>query len=314
MDSRAVVTVCISTKNRASMLDDLFAALIAQDAPFAFEVAITDNGSTDGTAAALKRLQDAAPFPVHVARNDVPGGPAAGRNLAAAHAATPLLAFTDDDCRPDPHWLRNGVAALGTSPAVVVGRVRPMAGASHPMGRVVSSDHWRFFTTSNVFYRSVDFRAAGGFDTAVTGLGGEDSDLGWRVCKAGAEPRYAPDAVVYHPARSPSVRVTLKEALRWHGVPRFVKKHPEQRELLLEHRVFWRSHQWAVLALAAVALTPLTRLFLVGVAPWFWVRVWRTRRRDRARNLLYAPVFALRDTLEVAAMIRGSIRERTFVL
>ena len=37
-------------------------------------------------------------------------GPA--RNGGVAASKGDILAFTDADCRPDPHWLENGVAAL----------------------------------------------------------------------------------------------------------------------------------------------------------------------------------------------------------
>jgi glycosyltransferase involved in cell wall biosynthesis len=312
------ITICISTKNRAWMLDDMFQALAAQDIDVPFDVSITDDGSTDDTPAVLQRLGETMPFEVKIHRNEESKGPATGRNTAAAHTTAVMLAFTDDDCRPEPGWLRAGLGAMQERRAVVVGRVMPPIGATlgHPMGRVVRSHHWRFFTTSNVFYRADDFAAADGFDPRFPTAGGEDADLGWRVCKAGAEPRYEPTAVVRHPVREPSVRLALREARRWYGIPRFVKKHPEQRELFLTHRVFWRaSHQWMVLALASLAATWFSRIALIGVVPWLWTRVLRARsRRARLQNLQHAPVLALIDILEIGSQIRGSVRDRTFTL
>jgi len=199
-----------------------------------------------------------------------------------------------------------------------VGLVAPPVGArtGHPLGRAVRSSHWRFFITSNVFYRADDFAASGGFDPDFPTAGGEDSDLGWRICKAGAEPRYEPTSVVRHPVREPNLRVALREAWRWHGIPRFIKKHPEQRELLLSHRFIWRrSHQWMLVALASIVAGWFRPIALAGVVPWVWTRVFRARnRRDRLRNIQCAPALAAIDLLEIAAMVRGSIRDRTFTL
>lgn len=313
------ITVCVSTRNRAAMLDDLFAALAAQDIDATFELSLTDNHSSDDTLEVARRLAATAPFAVRTQRNERDEGPAAGRNLAAANATAPILAFTDDDCRPTPGWLRAGFAAMQAGHAVVVGAVvaPAEAGPPHPLGRVVTSNHWRFFTTSNVFYRAEEFANAGGFDVGFVGVGGEDADLGLRVCKAGAEPRYEPTAVVVHPVRSPSLAVTLREATRWHSVPRLIRKHPEQRRWLLHNRVFWRpSHQWILVALAAGTLgVTRHRVFFLGVVPWFWNRVMRARtRKARRTNLRYAPVLAAVDVLEVLAMIRGSLRERSLTL
>ena len=49
------------------------------------------------------------------------GGPARARNLGARAARGRLLAFTDDDCRPEPGWLAALEAALAARPGAMVG-------------------------------------------------------------------------------------------------------------------------------------------------------------------------------------------------
>lgn len=299
------------------MLGELFDALAAQDFDQPFEVCVTDDGSTDDTFATLEKFQHEMPFPVRVTRNETSVGPAAGRNSSAALATAPVLAFTDDDCRPDPGWLRAGVRAL-RGRSVVVGKVTPPEGVGgHPLARAVTSYHWVYFITSNVFYRREDFDAAGGFDTHFPTPGGEDTDLGFRVCKAGAEPRFEPSALVRHVVRQPSAQVALREAWRWHGIPRLVKKHPELRVVMFRHRVIWReSHQWMLLALLTLPFVFRSRLFLLGMAPWIWVRLLREvkGRRTVLRRLRMSPVLAAIDILEVIALVRGSVRDRTVAL
>ena len=50
-------------------------------------------------------------------------GPAAARNAGWRAAHGPIIAFTDDDCIPDPGWLKAGVPAFVDGVAAVTGRV-----------------------------------------------------------------------------------------------------------------------------------------------------------------------------------------------
>src|SRR4051812_13976662 len=53
-------------------------------------------------------------------------GPAQKRNAAWRAATAPLIAFTDDDCRPPPDWLARLLAAAAARPgAMVQGATRP---------------------------------------------------------------------------------------------------------------------------------------------------------------------------------------------
>ena len=312
------VSVLVSTRNRAALLVELFAALERQDFAGEFEVVVTDDGSTDDTPTRLTELAAGSSFPVRVVRRDHSGGPAVGRNAAAQHARSEILAFTDDDCRPAPGWLTAGVSAMERGRHVVVGAVIPPADAdSGPLRRPLWVLHWRFFECANVFYRRRDFEAVGGFDSTFSTVGGEDTDLGLRVCKDGAEPWFEPDAVVEHPLRVMGTKDALREAVRWYDVPLLFKRHPEQRLMLLGSRVFWRdAHRWwsigFVLALvAAVAKRPA--LAVLAYSPWLWRRCLRPYA-DRADALRAAPTLFLVDGAEMATMLRGSVRHRTFLL
>ena len=54
------------------------------------------------------------------------GTPARHRNLGWRAARAPLVAFTDDDCRPEPDWLEVLLAAARRHPsAIVQGATRP---------------------------------------------------------------------------------------------------------------------------------------------------------------------------------------------
>ena len=317
-ESTIDVSVVVSTRDRAGQLPELFGALGAQATDLNFELVIIDNGSVDDTAAVIAKLAALAPFAVVTDTLPRGSGPARGRNHGVQLAHGEIIAFTDDDCHPDPRWIEAGARALGSSAAVVVGRTRGPSGqptlSQHPMTSKVITNDCRYFATCNVFYRRQDVLDVGGFDTEFRGVGGEDTDLGLRVCKAGAEALFVPEALVVHPYRRHGPRSAIVESTRWYDLPRLIAKHPEQRVVLLHWRWFWkRTHPGALIAALALIAAPLAPVALVGVLPWLRERVLLTNR-SRKLSLLWAPVLFSIDLVEIMTMTVGSVRHRTLVL
>src|SRR5688500_17395801 len=96
------VTVVVPTYNRCAFLPDLVASLKAQTHP-SFHVVIVDDGSTDDTVAVA--TDAIAGDPRFTLLSSPNRGPATARNIGARDAAGEWLAFTDDDCMPQPGWL-----------------------------------------------------------------------------------------------------------------------------------------------------------------------------------------------------------------
>jgi glycosyltransferase involved in cell wall biosynthesis len=316
------VSVAVSTYQRAGLLPGLVAALEAQTLPaHDFEVVITDNGATDDTAAVLARLVTESPLHITVVAAAENRGPAAGRNLAWRAARAPIVAFTDDDCDPTPRWLQQGLELMeSTTRRVVVGRTRPPPEDEHltsgPFSRTVRVDDARLFPTCNVWFLRADLDESGGFDETFDEPAGEDTDLGLRVTEAGAQPMFGPDALVYHRVRPSDFRATVRETLRWTGIPLVIAKHPHRRDLLYR-RVFWKeSHPVALLAASALLVAPRHPAVAAAMAaPYTWYRTRRAPLCPGPRRRWAALPGALAiDLLEVVVMVRGSLRARTLVL
>lgn len=113
------ISVIIPTFNRPRQLQACLAALTATTYPRdRFEVVVVD----DGGGADLQPIIDAAhaSLDVRLARQ-ANGGPASARNAGAALARGALLAFTDDDCLPDPDWLPALARRAAAQPGHLIG-------------------------------------------------------------------------------------------------------------------------------------------------------------------------------------------------
>ncbi|HEX9549346.1 MAG TPA: glycosyltransferase family A protein [Acidimicrobiales bacterium] len=257
------VAVIVPTRNRPYGLQRLVRALEAQSiSPDLWELVIVDDCSEEPTAMAIKKLIDASPLRTRSLRTGVSAGPAPVRNLGWRSTTSPLLAFIDDDCVPDPDWLAAGLLAINGSPriGVVQGRtVRPARSEAYPLTcytvvrEVLKPSPW--FESCNIFFRRAAIEEAGGFDETIGRFGGwfaEDTLLGWSVIEAGWERAWADDAVVEHELSD--------RPFRWHIQKHYLEGHlvgvaarfPQIRTM------FWRP--WAIkrdnalFALAVVGL------------------------------------------------------------
>jgi GT2 family glycosyltransferase len=156
-------------------------------------------------------------------------GLSASRNLALDVATAPVLAVTDDDCRPDPGWVEGIGIALARSPApgAVTGPVLALdddGGGSYAVsqrGSQVPLDHagrvapWHVGTGANFAAPTELLRRCGGWDERLgvgsPGKAAEDADLLYRLLVDGHVIRYEPAAVIRHARQSRERRL----ATRW---------------------------------------------------------------------------------------------------
>lgn len=198
--SEPVVTVIVPTAGRPAQLARCLAALDRLDYPRdRLEVVVVDDGGTGEVQGDVRVIR-------HAERR----GPGAARNTGAAAARGEVLAFTDDDCLPEPGWLRAVVAALAHGPGAAVGgrtvnalTSNRYAEASQHIQDLVYAhynrdpDAARLFASNNLAVPREDFLAVGGFDESFR-FASEDRDFCDRWRASGRTLRYAPEAVVRH--------------------------------------------------------------------------------------------------------------------
>ena len=192
------------------LLDRCIDALFAQEYPsHKLELIIVDNNASPLLA---DRYCSLTVF-TSVVHEPQPGSYRA-RNKGISVARGEVYAFTDSDCVPASNWVRSAVRHLQSTPncGLVAGHVDltfrnpslPGLCELYDVCTYLRQDEYvrkfHFGATANLVAYSAVFEHAGRFDEAF--FSGGDCEWGQRVWKMGYQQVFAPDAVVYHPARS----------------------------------------------------------------------------------------------------------------
>lgn len=316
--SEPLVSVVVSTYNRPDRLERMLDGLRVQTLPAErFEVVVVDNGSTGAaTGAVLERAASRPGLQLRSTRHEPTLGPAGGRNSGWRLARAPLVAFTDDDCRPDPGWLAAGLRAHFERPAAVIqGATRPDPGEladDGPLSRTVLVDSLGpQYEACNIFYPRELLEALGGFDERFGAIpAGEDTDLAWRAIEGGAPTAFASDAVVYHAIERLGAVGMLRFAGRWGRGVRVFADHPGARAML-HRRVFWNVWHYLLWRSLLALLMPRSLRRLVLARHLLELRL-RARRAGAGAWLI--PFLLAYDAVECLSIARGAVRHRTVVL
>lgn len=237
------VTVAICTRDRAEALDRCLEHVRRLRYP-ALDVVVVDNAPPND---AVRRLVEEK-YPSFRYLCEPQQGLGRARNTALSHSRGEIIAFTDDDCAPDPLWIE----ALGRAFAedeqtmAVTGLVTPLEletpaqilfERSGGFGRGFDHRRWqlgatrgargavhlgagRFGTGANMAFRRSVFLSVGDFDVALGAgtptEGGEDLDMFFRVLEKGSALIYEPRAVIRHVHRRDLEG--LRRQLEGHGV------------------------------------------------------------------------------------------------
>ena len=171
----SVITV---THDRAPLLRQKLAALEAQTLPpEQFELIILKNSCTDETAALLEKTP--TPYRLCVQESEVLLSAANARNRCAAVSKGRVLYFSDDDCLPAPETLQKHLAAQAR-PCVAVGGLEFVSATGTETWQPKRVNFWNL-NGANTSVPAAAFHHVGGFDTSLSGYGGEDVALGYAL-------------------------------------------------------------------------------------------------------------------------------------
>lgn len=316
------VSVVVASHGRHLRLRWLLNALEEQTLDRARWEVIVVHTYDDQTAA---RVLDSHPLSEarvlrHTSVEPGSGSPSKQRNIGWRAARGDLIAFTDDDCRPEVDWLERLLAAAEKAPgAVVQGRTRP-----DPLEReVLRAPHVRtlkiepvnpYKQAANILYPRALLERLDGFDERA--VAGEDVGLWLRARRAGAEIVAVPEAVVSHAIESYTLLGIVRQNLKWRHLAYLAKRHPEFRDEF-PLRVFWDADHLRTTA-ALIGIAGARRRPLLAALALPYVRHSFDRRgpdaMGRAIAAVEMPGQVVRQTAEVLGMAAGAARHRTFIL
>jgi GT2 family glycosyltransferase len=207
------ISVVVCTYNGSKTIWRALEMLTALEYPD-YEVIVVSDGSTDRTDELVRQ------FDVRLIKTENRGLSSA-RNTGAEAATGEIVAYTDDDAYPDPHWLHflaigfesGDWAAMG-GPNILPPGVGPVeecvshspGGATHVLLSDVEAEH---LPGCNLSVRRDRLLEVGGFDPQFI-TAGDDVDLCWRLQERGWKLGYHPGAAVWHHSRD-SVRRYWKQ-------------------------------------------------------------------------------------------------------
>lgn len=244
MAGSPVASIIIPHLNQPDALVRCLASLEAQsfdDA--AVEIIVVDNGSREPLDEIARQFPN-----VSFLEQSEPG-PGLARNVGVAAARTDILLFIDADCRAHPQWVRSAVAALNAAEIIggdvqidIVDPVHPTALEGYESVFAYRQSLYilreGFSGTGNLGMTRAMFNSVGSFG----GIGiAEDRDWGQRARCLGHITRYAPEMIVYHPARKSFDELAEK----WHRhIAHDLAKHRSEAGSMLG----WRMRAFAMIA------------------------------------------------------------------
>ncbi len=207
------MSVVVCTYNGESTLRECLEGLRRLQYPN-YEVIVVNDGSTDATNEIVREYG----FRLISTHNH---GLSAARNTGMEAATGEIVAYTDSDCCPDPHWLTYLAATfLATDYAGVGGPNLAPPGDGHiaecvanapggPVHVLLSDQEAEHIPGCNMAFRKSSLEAIGGFDPQFRAAG-DDVDVCWRLQQRGWTLGFSPAAMVWHHRRD-SVRAYWKQ-------------------------------------------------------------------------------------------------------
>ncbi len=223
------ISVIIPTYQRPELLRKCLDALAQQTlGPEQFEVLVVDDGDQPQTALAVRNAVHGTGLTVRYLAQPERRGPAAARNRGWRLALSSLIAFTDDDCIPDPNWLMAALTGFQQGASVLTGQLTmPLPENPTAHDRTAALLETAEFITANLFCRRSVLEAVGGFDEAFDSAWREDSELQFKLLRIGVPITPCPEALIVHPLRPAPWYAPLRDERKNRYDALLYRKHPD---------------------------------------------------------------------------------------
>jgi GT2 family glycosyltransferase len=272
-------SVVIPTYKQPAVLLKCLDALSRQRLPRSqFEIIIVGEGNLPETEIAVQLFakqaaRNGGPLEVRYLSQPERKGPAAARNRGWRAARGRTIAFTDEDCLPEPEWLSSVLPCFQRGAQVMTGQLRVhLPNRPTPLDRTATLLRRTDFLSANCLCRKATLERVGGFEEAFNTAWHEDSDLQFKFIQAGIPIGKCPEAVVvYHIRPCP-----------WYGLLRDERNNSYDALLYKRHPRLFRErvpsyrrqafHYYATVLSIAISLICLpmgqASISLTGLGIW----------------------------------------------
>jgi glycosyltransferase involved in cell wall biosynthesis len=289
------VSIVVPTYRRPKLLINCLKALLLQRFDkHNYEIIVVSDGPDEETAQIFKDWQSYD----HPVMRYLPllqkKGPAAARNYGWLNAKGNVIAFTDDDCLPNPHWLQEIVANCDTATDVAItGRVIVPIN-KRPTDYEQNTAHLQTadFITANCACTKNSLVKAGGFDERFSMAWREDSDLEFNFINNNIPIKKVETAIVVHPVRSSKWGVSIKEQKKTMFNALLYKKYPElyRKKISQTSPVLYYCIIAAFLMMLIGVSASQPALKLVGCAGWIGLTAWFIFKRLYTTKLSFSHI------------------------
>jgi GT2 family glycosyltransferase/peptidoglycan/xylan/chitin deacetylase (PgdA/CDA1 family) len=334
------LTVVIASCNRRELLRRCLSALEHQTQDLdTFEIVVADDGSTDGTAEMVEELMTKPRLRVLKLGK---GGKSPALNAAIEASEGAICLFLDDDIVASPELVAAHIAAHeANSKSIGIGALTQQppeardwyahafakAWGEHYEELEHRPSQWSDCYGGNLSAPRLALTEVGGFATDLPSA--EDIELGYRLWRAGCDPKYLPHARAIHDDQKRRRRM-LEDARRLGACwPVFIDRHPSMcpeligwfreasfRDVMLRRVLL--ALRMPPIALAAIGpLVPgkdRQRIWFGFVARYaLWHGVRRSMSRDRwLRTISGIPVLMYHAFTDAGERDRYILPKRSF--
>jgi len=247
------VSILIPARNEEIVIKKTIETMTRLDYPRnKLEIIIIDDGSTDETAAVLKKAaaNDSRIKPVLLPRAEIGSGKSHALNTGIKSASHPYIAVYDADNNPEPQALKHLISHLLADDklAGVIGKFRTLNRRSNLLTRFINIETLSFqwilqagryhafkvaiLPGTNFIVRREVIEQCGGWDEmAIT----EDAELSVRIYREGWQLKFVPTAVTWE-QEPESLGVWIRQRTRWVRGNNYVIKKFTRDALKLSNR------------------------------------------------------------------------------
>lgn len=319
------ISVVIPTYKRPKLLINCLRSLCKQSInKMDFEVIVVSDGPDYETLLTLLPWLKKKEIQLSYLQTPLKKGPAAARNMGWKNAASPVIAFTDDDCLPDSNWLAAILEHCNPEDDAAISGKTSVPVSDHPTDfawNMAQLENAEFITANCACTKKLLLKTRG-FDERFKMAWREDSDLHFTLLKLNIPVLRVPAAVVVHPVRPAPWGISIKEQKKGIYDALLFRKFPDLYRSRINSRPLWNYYfinlLWIILLISSIErlrwLSVLSIAALIFLLADLILKRLKNRKKTISHLLEMVSTSIIIPTLSVFWRLYGSVKYKVFFI